>query len=290
MASLSVFLEAPIEGAARQPEGLRRLADVAAEAVHGLAHEQALDLLEAQVLEARCVRRRASSPGRRPGSRRRRPSARRARPRGRARARCPARDGRAAPPAPRARSPRPSCGIARRGSARKCWASSGMSSRRSRSGGTRISIVFRRKSRSWRNRPAATSAGRSALVAERIRTSQRRVREEPTRSNSPVSSTRSSLPCWVGGTLAISSRKSVPPSASSKRPTRSARASVKAPLTWPKSSLSKTPSEMPPALSVTNGRDARAEAAWSARATSALAGAVLAGDQHVGVRRARRGR
>ena len=46
--------------------------------------------------------------------------------------------------------------------------------------------------------------------------------DEPTRSNSPVSSTRSSLACRFSGTLAISSRNSVPPSASSKRPTRSA--------------------------------------------------------------------
>ena len=55
-----------------------------------------------------------------------------------------------------------------------------MSSRRSRSGGSAISIVLRRKSRSCRNRPASTSAWRSALVAERMRTLTRRVREEPT--------------------------------------------------------------------------------------------------------------
>ena len=65
------------------------------------------------------------------------------------------------------------------------------------------------------------------------------------RSNSPVSSTRSSLACRLSGTLAISSRNSVPPSASSKRPTRSALASVKAPFTWPNSSLSNTPSRQP---------------------------------------------
>jgi hypothetical protein len=55
----------------------------------------------------------------------------------------------------------------------------------------------------------------------RGRARRRDRRDEPTRSNSPVSSTRRSLPCWLSGTLAISSRKSVPPSASSKRPTRS---------------------------------------------------------------------
>ena len=68
-----------------------------------------------------------------------------------------------------------------------------MSSRRSRSGGTWISIVLRRKRRSCRKRPFATSCRTSAFVAERTRTSARRVRDEPTRSNSPVSRTRSSL-------------------------------------------------------------------------------------------------
>ena len=74
-----------------------------------------------------------------------------------------------------------------------------------------------------------------------MRTLARRVRDEPTRSNSPVSSTRSSLACRPIEMLAISSRNSVPPSASSKRPTRSVLASVKAPFTWPNSSLSNTP-------------------------------------------------
>ena len=108
------------------------------------------------------------------------------------------------------------------------------------------------------------------MVAEMRRTLARRVRDEPRRSKSPVSSTRSSLFCWLSGTLAISSRNSVPPSAISKRPTRSALASVKAPRTWPKSSLSKTPSETPPALTVTSGRAARGDTAWSACATSPL--------------------
>ena len=129
-------------------------------------------------------------------------------------------------------------------------------------------------------------ACRSALVAERIRTSTRRVFEEPTRSNSPVSRTRSSLGCRFRGTFAISSRKSVPPSASSKRPTRSVLASVKAPLTWPNSSLSKTPSERPPALTVTSGRaDAQGHRVQRPRHRP-LAGPVLAGDEHVRVGRA----
>ncbi len=62
----------------------------------------------------------------------------------------------------------------------------------------------------------------------------------------------------------------MPPSASSKRPTRSALASVKAPLTWPKSSLSNTPSDTPPALTVTIGFAARPDTEWIARATRPL--------------------
>src|ERR1035437_9739672 len=157
-----------------------------------------------------------------------------------------------------------------------------MSSRRSRNGGRWISTVFRRKKRSSRNLPAATSARTSALVAARMRTSTRREREEPTRSNSPSCSTRRSFACCASERFAISSRKSVPPSASSKRPTRSVFASVNAPLVWPKSSLSNTPSESPPRFTVTIARAARGEAACS---HDFLSGAVLARDQRVRVGR-----
>ena len=77
----------------------------------------------------------------------------------------------------------------------------------------------------------STSASKSAFVAEIKRTSPRRVFEEPTRSNSPVSNVRSSFACCASGTLPISSRNRLPPSASSNRPARSVFASVKAPLT-----------------------------------------------------------
>ncbi len=50
------------------------------------------------------------------------------------------------------------------------------------------------------------SARRSAFVAEIIRTSTFCVFEEPTRSSSPVSSTRSNLACCRIGMFAISSR------------------------------------------------------------------------------------
>src|SRR6266403_676872 len=70
-----------------------------------------------------------------------------------------------------------------------------------------------------------------AFVAASTRTFTRRVVDDPTRSRSPVSSTRSNFACRLRGTLAISSRNKVLLSASSNRPTRSERASVKAPLT-----------------------------------------------------------
>ena len=60
-------------------------------------------------------------------------------------------------------------------------------------------MVFRRKSRSWRKRPPATSSSDRELVAERMRTSTGASCDEPTRSNSPVSSTRRSLACRVSG-------------------------------------------------------------------------------------------
>ena len=79
----------------------------------------------------------------------------------------------------------------------------------------------------------------SRLVADRMRTSTSMVSLEPTRVISWLSSTRSSLICVGSGMSPTSSRNSVPPFAYSNLPTRSALASVKAPLMWPKSSLSR---------------------------------------------------
>ena len=62
----------------------------------------------------------------------------------------------------------------------------------------------------------------------------------------------------------------MPPWASSKRPLRSARASVKAPRTWPNISLSKSVDEMPPRFTLTNGRVGARLLRWSASATSSL--------------------
>ena len=68
----------------------------------------------------------------------------------------------------------------------------------------------------------------------------------------------------------ISSMKSVPPLASSKRPRRARMAPVKAPRAWPKSSLSSRVSVMAAQLTGTNGWALRRLPAWMARATSSL--------------------
>src|ERR1039457_848279 len=137
--------------------------------------------------------------------------------------------------------------------------SAAISSRRSRRAGMWISTVFSRKSKSSLNWPAAIAVCRSMLVAEMTRTLIRLVRDEPTRSVSPVSSTRSNLACCRMGTFPISSRKMVPLSANSKRPMRSIRASVNAPFTWPNNSLSKVPSGSAPVFTATSGIEARAD-------------------------------
>ena len=113
-----------------------------------------------------------------------------------------------------------------------------MSSRRSRSGGSTIGTRSggrRGRRGSARRRPRAC---RSRLVAAMTRTSTRRLRVPPTRSNSRSCSTRSSLACAASGSSPISSRNRC-----RRRPARSARgaaaaAPVKAPFSWPKSSLS----------------------------------------------------
>ncbi len=68
----------------------------------------------------------------------------------------------------------------------------------------------------------------------------------------------------------ISSRKSVPLSACSKRPMRRVSAPVKAPFSWPKSSLSSSVSGMAAQLTVTKAFCRRSLKRTSARATSSL--------------------
>ena len=68
----------------------------------------------------------------------------------------------------------------------------------------------------------------------------------------------------------ISSRNSVPLSASSKRPSLRLTAPVNAPFSWPNSSDSSSVSVSAPQFTLTNGPSARFERAWMARATSSL--------------------
>ena len=153
----------------------------------GLSDQESLDVFEAHVLEALgAVLRCGAGRDRRAPPSDPAPSARCARSRARARARCRATDAAAARPSRRCRSRVRFFRYRRACCSRKCVASDGMSSRRSRSGGSTISIVLSRNSRSCRKRPAATSASMSALVADRMRTSTRRVRDDPRRSNSPA--------------------------------------------------------------------------------------------------------
>ena len=92
----------------------------------------------------------------------------------------------------------------------------------------------------------------------------------PTRSKVRSWSTRSSATCVRGEMSPISSRKSVPPSASSKRPRRRAAAPVNAPFSWPKSSERRSVSTSAAQLTLTSGPARAALAAWIASATSSL--------------------
>jgi hypothetical protein len=79
------------------------------------------------------------------------------------------------------------------------------------------------------------------------------VLDEPTRSKVPSWITLNNL-AWVSrGISPISSRKMVPPSAASKRPMRWLRAPVKAPFSWPNSSLSMRPAGSAAQLTMMNG-------------------------------------
>ena len=107
-------------------------------------------------------------------------------------------------------------------------------------------------------------------MAARIRTSTERLRELPTGVTSPSCSTRSSFACMTRLMSPISSRKSVPPSALSNVPRRSATAPVNAPFTWPNISLSMSSAGTAAQFICTKGRSRRGESAWMARATSSL--------------------
>ena len=73
-----------------------------------------------------------------------------------------------------------------------------------------------------------------------------------------------------GESSPISSRKSVPPSASSKRPTFTPVAPVKAPFSWPNSSLSMSVGGRAAQLTLTRGPCRRGLRSWIAWARSSL--------------------
>ena len=103
----------------------------------------------------------------------------------------------------------------------------------------------------------------------------------PRRARSvPSCRTRRSLVWRAGSRSPISSRKSVPPAAASKRPSRRALAPVKAPLSWPKSSLSTSVAGKAAMFTATKGAPWRAAVLVDGARHQLLAGAALAGDEH----------
>src|SRR5271166_5880814 len=152
----------------------------------------------------------------------------------------------------------------------KCSASNGMSSARSRNEGTVTTSKASRSRRSLRKRPPSASAGRSTLVAAMTRTSTWCTSLPPTRSKLPYSMTRRIFSCTASEAVAISSRNKVPPSAISKRERRRCVAPVKAPASWPKSSLSSRLSASVAQLSLTKGLSQRGERKVSRAATNSL--------------------
>ena len=108
------------------------------------------------------------------------------------------------------------------------------------------------------------------MVAASTRMSTRRARSAPIRWISPDSSTRSSLAWASSWRSPISSRKSVPPSATSNLPIRRSVAPVNEPFSWPNISLSTRSLGMAAQLTETNGPLARPLCRWIAVATSSL--------------------
>ena len=97
---------------------------------------------------------------------------------------------------------------------------------------------------------------------------------------SPVSRTRNNFACIDNGNSPTSSKKMVPPEATSNNPVRAESAPVNAPLQWPNSSDSIRCSGNAPQLIGTNGCSDRSEALWTARATNSLPHPGLTADQH----------
>src|SRR5437879_4848529 len=121
-----------------------------------------------------------------------------------------------------------------------------------------------------RNSVRCIAVSRSRFVAAMTRTRTRRVATSPTGLISPAWSTRRSLPCISSGISPISSRKIVPPSAFSNRPTLSAMAPVNAPRRWPNNSDSISEGVSAVQLTVRSGLSRRGEYLWMARATNSF--------------------
>ncbi|EKD38793.1 MAG: hypothetical protein ACD_75C00605G0001 [uncultured bacterium] len=103
-----------------------------------------------------------------------------------------------------------------------------------------------------------------------IRTSTSMVLPLPTRSKVFSWRTLSNFDCSGSGISPTSSRKMVPVSASSNLPLRMTTAPVKAPFSWPKSSLSSKFSERAAQLTAMKGCVSRGLFMWMALATSSL--------------------
>src|SRR5690348_12976194 len=118
--------------------------------------------------------------------------------------------------------------------------------------------------------PCRINCDRSRWVAAMMRTLARIGTRPPTAVYSPSCSTRSKRVCASGGMSPISSRNRVPPFACSKRPMLRAVAPVKAPFSWPNSSLSISSRGIAAMLIATKGPERRFPKSCSARATSSF--------------------
>jgi len=108
------------------------------------------------------------------------------------------------------------------------------------------------------------------FVAATTRTFVWMDRLPPTRSNSCSCKTRNSAICVSIGSSPTSSRKIVPPSANSNRPTRRCTAPVKEPFSCPNNSEAIKSRGMAAQLTLTRAREERRDCRWIARAISSL--------------------
>ena len=140
--------------------------------------------------------------------------------------------------------------------------------------------TLRRKNKSSRNSPVVISEPSGRLVAAMTRILVDRGRASPTGVISPCSIARSSLTWSPGATSPISSRRTVPPAASSSRPLRSWTAPVNDPFKCPKSSRSTRLGLRAARQIGKNGPPLPAAVAVNRPGDELLAGSALPGNQH----------